>query len=369
MNIDNPLLFALNSIEIFLDFELALFLLVRGRPRATRHIAILGLAYVFFGITRILLVFWDFEDYPHTTESYYIVGAFFAFLAMSVFMYASEVLIAKTKHALTIGFLALAVTCLFLPFQIVRLVYYIFAPLLICFTIFFLFLLMSLTSGSVRKSFFVVFVGLCLYGLGYAFSAELLNSIFPTKIFPSMLILAGLAFTGMGFINIPSFQEIHWDDSLLHVFVFHIETSVCIYDQSLIKVGKDAEISADLFSSGVSGIINIIKEMVQSEKKLKVLDHEDKKIILEYGKYITVALVTVRDLKILHERLPQYISRIEGQFGAKFEHWDGEITQFLAELKTISNDMLVTKFDGDWWKIDPRNIVKEIKKFFSFKEK
>ncbi|HME55573.1 MAG TPA: hypothetical protein VKM55_25430 [Candidatus Lokiarchaeia archaeon] len=368
MNIDNPLLFALYSIEVFLDFELALFLLVRGRPRATRHIAILGLAYVFFGVTRIFLIFWDFEDIPHTTSSLYITGAFFAFLAMSVFMYAAEVLIARTKHVFTICFLAVAVTCLFLPFDVVRLVYYIFAPLLICFTILFLCLLMSITSGSVRKSFFVVFVGLCLYGLGYAFSAELLKPIFPAKVFPSLLILAGLAFTGMGFINIPSFQEIHWDDSLLHVFVFHIDTSVCIYDESLIKIGKDAEISADLFSSGVSGIINIIKEMVQSEKKLKVLDHEDKKIILEYGEYITVALVTVRDLKILHEKLPWYISRIEGKFGAKFEHWNGEITQFTTQIKTITKEELQTKFDGNWWKIDPKNILKEIRQFFSVKK-
>jgi len=368
MNIDNPILFSLYSIEIFLDFELALLLLFRGKPRATRHIAMLGLAYVFFGITRIFLVFWDFEDIHHTTESYYIIGAFFAFLAMSVFMFASEFLIAKTKHAFTICFLAVAVTCLFLPFQVVRLVYYIFAPLLICFTIVFLCLLMSLTSGSVRKNFFVVFVGLCLYGAGYAFSAELLKPIFPAKVFPSLLILAGLAFTGMGFMNIPSFQEIHWDDSLLHVFVFHINTSACIFDESLIKVGKDSEISADLFSSGVSGIINIIKEMVQSEKKLKVLDHEDKKIILEYGEYITVALVTVRDLKILHEKLPQYISRIEGESRARFEHWNGEITQFSERIKAITKDVLETKYDGSWWKIDPKNIVKEIRKFFSSKE-
>ena len=368
MIITNPLLFALCSIEVFLDFELSVFLLERGRPKATRHIAVLGLAYIFFGITRILLIFWDFEDMPHTTESYYIVGAFFAFLAMSVFMFAAEVLIAKTKHVFTIFFLGLAVLCLWLPFQAVRIVYYTFAPLLICFTIMFLCLLMAMTSGSIRKKFFVVFIGLCLYGAGYAFSAEFLKQIFAFKIFPSGLILAGLTLTGLGFINIPSFEEVHWEESLLHIFVFHINTSACIYDEALMKAGKDAEVSADLFSSGVTGIIGIIKEMVQSEKKLKVLDHEDKKIILEYGEYITVALVTIRDLKILHEKLPHYISLIEEQFRERFEHWSGEITQFSAEIKAFTKNVLKTTYDPNWWKIDIKGILNDIWHFFSTTE-
>nr|MDO8114137.1 hypothetical protein [Candidatus Sigynarchaeota archaeon] len=321
----NDLLFALYSIEVFLDFELCVFFLMKGKPKATRHIAILGLAYAFFGITRIFLIFWDFESVPPHTgyEMLYIIGAFFAFLAMSVFLHAAETLIRKTKHVFTICFLALSGIIPVLPYKTVQSIYYFFTPVLIFFVIIFLFLLMAMTSGSTRKKFFFVSIGLIVFGLGYALSTAFMKAIINNAILPPSLVLVGLTLTGIGFINIPSLYEIHWDDSLLHIFVFHIDTSVCIYDETLIKVGKESNISADLFSSGVTGIINIIKEMVQSDKKLKVLDHEDKKILLEYGKHITVALVAIKDLNTLHEKLHTYIERTETDFKKQFEKWNG----------------------------------------------
>jgi hypothetical protein len=365
IQLDDPFLFAMYSVEAFLDFELLVFFLLRWKPQKTRHVAILGLAYLCFGIARILLMYWDYNSIGQVNETarLYITAAFFAFLAMSVFLHAAESLIKKTRHWFTIGFLGLSITILFFPndlYNTVQMIYYIFAPVLILFVVIFLFYLMSMTTGAVRKKFFVVFIGLVLYGTGYALSARIFN--IPEAI-SEATVLTGLVFTALGFIEIPMLEEIHWHDYLLHVFTFHIDSSACIHDERLVKTNQDEMVSADLFSSGVTGVIGIIKEMIQSEKKLKVLDHEDKKILLEYGKYVTVALVTRKDLDILHGKLRAYISRVETELGPLFEKWRGEVTRFVDPMKAITNDIFKTIIDKNWWRIDPKNVARQLRAF------
>jgi hypothetical protein len=367
ITLDDPFLFAMYSVEAFLDLELLVFFLLRWRPQKTRHVAVLGLAYLCFGIARILLMFWDYTEPKHDVANagFYITAAFFAFMAMAVFMHAAEILIKKTRHAFTVGFLGLSCAILFFPlgmYETVQMIYYIFAPVLIMFVIGFLFYLMSMTTGSVRKKFFVVFIGLALYGTGYALSARIFNV---SKIVSESIVLAGLACTALGFIEIPMLEEIHWNDYLLHVFAFHIDSSACIHDETLAKVGLEENVSADLFSSGVTGVIGIIKEMIQSEKKLKVLDHEDKKILLEYGKHVTVALITRKDLDILHEKLRTYIRRVETELRQPLENWRGEVGRFAAPMKTITTDVLKTVIDRNWWRVDPRSVARQVVAFMN----
>lgn len=353
-------------IEAFIDFELFVFFILKWKPQKTRHISILGLAYLCFGITRILLIFWDFESNGfgevHLDENavYYTSAAFFAFLAMTVFMYAAESLLRKTHYIFTIAFFVVSFIVLFFDIQTLRSLYYIFVSGLMLFVIFFLFRLMAMVTGTVRKKFFTLFIGFVLYGLGYALSAELVKDAIPRPIAVGIVII-GLACIALACVRIPMFEEIHWRDYLLHVFVFHIDSSACIHDEMLLKIGKEVDgVSADLFSSGVTGVIGIIKEMIQSEKKLKVLDHEDKKILLEYGKHVTVALITSKDLDILHEKLRTYILRVETELRKPLENWRGEVSRFAPQMKTITTDILKTDIDKNWWRVDPRSVYRQV---------
>nr|MDO8116407.1 hypothetical protein [Candidatus Sigynarchaeota archaeon] len=250
---------------------------------------------------------------------------------------------------------------MFLPFGYVRVFYYIFSPVMIIITIFFSCVLMANTVGVIRKKFFVVFIGLVFYGAGYALGAEMIKNVLSSPardvycVFQTAIVLIGLVLTGGGYIGLPSLGEIHWQDNMIHVFVFHIETSVAVFDQHLVKEGTAPQkLMPDLFSSGVSGVIGIIREMIQSEKRLKVLDHEDKKILLEYGKHVIVALIAMKDFKIYREKLLRYIDRIETRFDKDFERWNGEITKFAFEMTEITKKEFLTSFDPDWWRLKPR---------------
>ncbi|MHA1890592.1 MAG: hypothetical protein ACTSYS_06360, partial [Promethearchaeota archaeon] len=98
--------------------------------------------------------------------------------------------------------------------------------------------------------------------------------------------------------------------------------------------------------------------MVQSEKRLKVVDHEDKKIIIEYGDFITVALVVNKDLKIYHEKLKIFVNNIEYLFKPYFLKWDGEITKFNEGLTKLTKLEFRDKIDPYWWFINKKKARK-----------
>ncbi|MHA1368575.1 MAG: hypothetical protein ACTSRA_02505 [Promethearchaeota archaeon] len=365
-SVTESLLYSLNSIEVFINFELFMFFVIKWlREKTERHITIIGLAYLFLGITRIFLIYWDFFVPVDNAENFhyvYGIAAFFAFLSMSVFTYTGEASIKKTKNLVTYAFIILAFIALVFNsnYKVVQMLYYIFSPLQIIFISIFIIYLMTRTYGSIRKKFFLVLLGLIFYGGGYGLGIKYFKDTFGMgySIFTTSLVVIGLGLTGIGFVGVPKLAEIHWTNYIIHIYVFHIDTAVCIYDEPLVSGSikerinadeSDSNIPADLFSSGVVGIIGLIKEMIQSEKRLRILDHEDKKIMLEYGNHIAVALLTVMDLKTCAEKLVKYVEEIEGNFKDELENWDGEITKFKKKIRLATHWYFKQPFDGFWW--------------------
>lgn len=89
-----------------------------------------------------------------------------------------------------------------------------------------------------------------------------------------------------------------------------------------------------LFSGGISGISAILHEMVQSEAKLKIIDHEDKKILFEYGTNFVVTLVSKKNLRILRTKLQALAGEIERVFWEVLQDWDGNLNVF-KPVKTM----------------------------------
>ncbi|MFX0103047.1 MAG: hypothetical protein ACFFCS_26005 [Candidatus Hodarchaeota archaeon] len=381
----SPFLFSLYSIEVFLNIELfAFFMLKWIQARAERHISLMGFSYLFLGIARIFLIFYDFYDFGSSVIDWhgwaYKIAAFFAFAAMIFFIISSESMIKFTRYIPTLIYIGLTSIILFLPENAVRMLYYVGSPLMIAMVISFTCLLMARTFGKVRMRFFVIFIGLCIYGIGYAIGADLIRNLVipvgtnqnPYKIFQTLVVLSGLVMIGLGFIGLPSLSEIYWDDYTYHVYVFHIDTAVCIHDQSLISkknLSKKSELSPDLFSSGVIGIIGLIKEMVSSDKRLKTVDHEDKKIILDYGNYVAAALVAGRDLSIYREKLDKYIADIETAFKDDFTKWSGEISKFSDKLEEFTYEGFKKTLDKQWHHVHPIKKLKQIVQFLKRKFK
>jgi CTP:phosphocholine cytidylyltransferase-like protein len=84
----------------------------------------------------------------------------------------------------------------------------------------------------------------------------------------------------------------------------------------------------------------ILKEMTDSKEKLKVIDHEDKKLLFEYGENFFTTLVTRKALKILRTKLADLTAEIEGVFWETIASWNGNLDVF-APLKTMIRNYFV----------------------------
>ncbi|UCG68453.1 MAG: hypothetical protein JSV09_11645, partial [Thermoplasmata archaeon] len=100
---------------------------------------------------------------------------------------------------------------------------------------------------------------------------------------------------------------------------------------------KSSSQQADLISSGLTGVKDIIAEMVHSQQVLKVVDHQDIKILFEYGTYSTIALIAYENLHIFHSKLASLTKQFENLFQDVLSQWKGEIDVFRPTKRLIED--------------------------------
>ena len=96
----------------------------------------------------------------------------------------------------------------------------------------------------------------------------------------------------------------------------------------------------DLISSGLTGVKAIMSEMVQSQQDLKVVDHQDIKILFEYGTHSTIALIAYENLNIFHSKLALLTSRFENLFDDVLSQWNGDVDVFRPTKRLIDDVFL-----------------------------
>ena len=74
---------------------------------------------------------------------------------------------------------------------------------------------------------------------------------------------------------------------------------------------------------------------MRSDKVLKVVDHQDVKIVFEYGTYSTLALVAFENLRIYHSKLASLIEKFENLFQDTLANWKGETEVFIPSKQLI----------------------------------
>lgn len=133
-------------------------------------------------------------------------------------------------------------------------------------------------------------------------------------------------------------EEINeWKESIIKFFCIHTEKSANLFYRDF-KGGPT--IDEDLFAGGISGITTLIKEMTRSDKRTKVIDQEDKQILLESGKHVTCVLISNINLDILHEKLSLICFDIECQFDKELTNFLGRRDKLFDGIGTIVNKYL-----------------------------
>ncbi|MBN1214520.1 MAG: hypothetical protein JXA99_03665 [Candidatus Lokiarchaeota archaeon] len=128
-------------------------------------------------------------------------------------------------------------------------------------------------------------------------------------------------------------KQRHWEKTLRHLFVLS-KSGTSMYDYSFGIEAKNPE----LISGMISALTSFIKEATGSKKSLRTIDQQDKKLILNHGKYITVALLCDKDLPIIHKRISGFTESFENNYGKYLLNWNGEQSIFKG------TEALITKY-------------------------
>lgn len=100
---------------------------------------------------------------------------------------------------------------------------------------------------------------------------------------------------------------------------------------------KDILIDVDLITSALSAVGSLIKESIHSEKKLKSIDHEDVKLLIEYGDYVNAAIIADKETADIRDRLDRFLNEFETNYQEYVSHWTGDVRPFFEAYKLIES--------------------------------
>ncbi|MHA1651913.1 MAG: hypothetical protein ACTSYB_17130, partial [Candidatus Helarchaeota archaeon] len=290
-------------MEVTIELELALFFIFgwrrRERERKFDIVSILSFYFACLGIGRIILIIYDFH--LPTNDYLYLAGVGISLLGMVFFIYLAEIIIPKNTHYLfTILSVGTLLSIFFVDIPTAKNILYGMIPLIFLIGFVFLGYLIRKTIGSIRQNFVLVFLGQIIFGFGHGFNTDwirewfLFNVGFNIQPIGLFCVISGLGLIALAFWRLPSFSEIEWHTKIISLYVITNEHGICCIYYPFRKEAE-SQMAPQLVSGGVSGIISLVKEMTRSKRHLKVIDHEDIKILFEYGLYTTIALLAEED--------------------------------------------------------------------------
>ncbi len=119
-------------------------------------------------------------------------------------------------------------------------------------------------------------------------------------------------------------SEISWFDRIHHIYFF-IPGGICIFDQSF---KAERRMEPQLVSGSLTGISMLIQELTLNRTKVKIVEQEEMTILLEHGRFMSIALITEEKLITLQNKLKQLIEEVEDFFQEELESFSGNLNVF-----------------------------------------
>ncbi|MFX0138156.1 MAG: hypothetical protein ACFFDN_31220, partial [Candidatus Hodarchaeota archaeon] len=126
-------------------------------------------------------------------------------------------------------------------------------------------------------------------------------------------------------------SELNWRKRIHHIYLI-LPNGTCIFDHSF-KADKDIE--PHLVAGGLTGISMLIQEVTKDKTKIKIVEQEEMTILLEHGKYLSVALIAEENLITLRNKTVKLIQEVENFYQEELEAYSGDISVFPKISKFI----------------------------------
>ncbi len=137
--------------------------------------------------------------------------------------------------------------------------------------------------------------------------------------------IVGICVVTLFFSMLPSWREIEWHAALDSLFIIY-KGGICIYQHNFRKLGDISNNQTVV----VGNVIEIIKSLIQkgTSGRLKVIDFNEKKILLEQGDNVIVAMIAEVETESLNFLLHKFLILFERFFHDILEEWQGDNVEF-----------------------------------------
>ena len=302
----------------------------------------LALMFLFFALVRLSLSYYEFYDIEYGFKELisYKLAIFFGYCMFISFIFFTEKILKKTKYILTISNIICCIYGIIFvnTYNTLRLYTYITTPILgLILLINYSIILIARTKGIIRQKMVNVLIVFVLWALFYAIDTVGAEEVMPLpEEFVPILARSGQLVFGIlwGYflIGFETFTEFDWPRKLKDLYLIH-NNGINLYHYSFSE--RESLMDPDLISAGLSGMKDLLAEMIKSKDRLKTVDHQDLKILFEYGKFVIIALIVSENLHIYHSKLASLMDQFENFFQDVLSHWSGETDVFLPTQQMI----------------------------------
>jgi len=139
----------------------------------------------------------------------------------------------------------------------------------------------------------------------------------------------------IAYICFSRFIELKWPEKIHHLYLIHQDKGISLFNYSFIK---EDLMDSQLVGGGITGVAMLLQELTRSHRKMRIIDMEDLKILMEYGKYVIAALMTEENYRILRKKLSQFVRVFENQYENTLKHFTGDVSGF-EKTKNIVDEV------------------------------
>lgn len=295
-----------------------------------------------FGLVFVMWAYYNYLIYGFGLDNLgiYKISILLSYLGLIGFIFFSEKMVGKTKYFFTIFSIGCCIYGIFFTVTVsdLRLFTYFTNPINVTIIfVCFLYTLVVKTKGKIRQKMALTFMTFLVFAFFFVLSTNLGRAISPlpdeaTLLIGNVGLIITLNIQGLILLSFETFTEFGWKERLKELYII-APNGVTLFHHSF--VSKLESLTPDLISSGLIGIKGILAEIMESRQKLKIVDHQDVKIIFAYGQYTTMALIAYENLNIYQSKLAALSSQFEDLFQDVLANWAGEVEVFLPTKRLV----------------------------------
>lgn len=283
----------------------------------------------FFGLSVNSICF-IISDFWLTTEplntTFVSAGYIAVIFALSSFFAAMEMILPyRTRHSLTLIGIVSTFMVLIIPRAFFEPLALFVAILALIGIAQFLRYTWGSTSGEVRISVQWVVIGFVIGWLGFLGRSDtgyLLGE--PIYALGLLLLTVGIVIFGYVLSTSPALDELDWNKQILELYVIQSGGILMCHHQFV----ENPDIDQVLTAAGIAGVQSLFQEITRSATGLNIVSIGEYDILFAHGASFTCVLIAKKPYKVLLDKVQEFTSRFEYEFGTVLQQFEGSLHDF-----------------------------------------